>query len=211
MRVTEMSDALAIFHGCLGQIFFCLLLVIAMMSSPSFGSSPRWLPVRVRSSQMAWSSTLLGAVFLQLVWGATVRHLHRVGLPAHDFITTNGRIFPGLGDPALFFFFLHKAWAFVVVALAVFVAWRTLRCQSDGADVRPLRRLSITIIGLLAAQVALGIAVVLTNTSFWVTNFHVLNGLAILACGVASVVKVVAATPQAGMVAGPLASLPQPV
>jgi len=30
-------------------------------------------------------------------------------------------------------------------------------------------------------QVALGIFVILTGKSFWVTNFHVLNGLALIA------------------------------
>jgi hypothetical protein len=39
-----------------------------------------------------------------------------------------------------------------------------------------------------------------------VTNFHVLNGLAILAVAVVYLVKVVAATPHAGMVAGSFAS-----
>jgi heme A synthase len=34
---------------------------------------------------------------------------------------------------------------------------------------------------LPTVQVALGIFVILTGKSFWVTNFHVLNGLALLA------------------------------
>jgi heme A synthase len=43
----------------------------------------------------------------------------------------------------------------------------------------------MTIAGLLVAQIALGISVLVTGSpehkKFWVTNFHVLNGLAILA------------------------------
>src|SRR5690606_7412341 len=36
LRVTERSIALAIVHGCFGQLFFCLTLAIALSVSPRF-------------------------------------------------------------------------------------------------------------------------------------------------------------------------------
>jgi heme A synthase len=44
-----------------------------------------------------------------------------------------------------------------------------------------LRRLLGLVAVLLVAQLTLGVAVIATGKSFWITNFHVLNGLAILA------------------------------
>jgi heme A synthase len=37
------------------------------------------------------------------------------------------------------------------------------------------------ILGLIGIQITLGLTVIGTNKSFWVTNVHVLNGLLILA------------------------------
>ena len=39
MRVTEVSDTNAVLHACLAQAFFCLLLLIAMLSAKSFGQT----------------------------------------------------------------------------------------------------------------------------------------------------------------------------
>ena len=43
--------------------------------------------------------------------------------------------------------------------------------------------------GTVAIQIILGISVIMTGKNFWVTNFHVLNGLAILAFSFAFAVK----------------------
>ena len=192
MRVTEMSDVLGIVHGCLGQVFWCVLLWVALASSTRRPASALRLAAESRRRLLTPAILLLAAVFLQLVWGASVRHLHRVGLPAPDVLTTNGHLFPGFDDAAVFFFFLHKAWGLGVAGAAVWLAWRTGCVARDDRTVVPLRRLAAALVALPGLQIALGVAVVLSTTGFWVTNFHVLNGLAILGCSFAFVVKVVA-------------------
>lgn len=203
MRVTEMSDAFGIVHGVLGQLFYCLLLLMALRASPRWGSHWRDVPTGTLRRWRGAAFLLFGAVFLQLVWGAALRHLHRVGLPADDILTTGGRFFPGFGDGPLFFFFMHKAWALLVCGLAILLGLRVLRSAPSAGGARAL---TLSLLLLLGGQVVLGVSVVMTGTSFWVTNFHVLNGLAILACSFAFLVRSAEALRPAP--AGPVASIP---
>ena len=56
-----------------------------------------------------------------------------------------------------------------------------------------LLRHSMVISVLLVAQIAMGVAVILTGSPehkrFWITNFHVINGLALLATAFALAVR----------------------
>ena len=118
-----------------------------------------------------------------------MRHHHRSGLADTGIFLTGGRWFPGVGseieggDPwILLLMFAHKYWAMVVFGISVGLAlWLWTRREVPVG----LLRHSLAINGLLVAQIALGVAVLLTGSPehkrFWVTNFHVLNGLAILA------------------------------
>ena len=103
----------------------------------------------------------------------------------------------------------------MVLVLGVRLAAKARR----GLEGHPgLRRLASALPVLLAAQIALGVSVLLTmdrfklppattlvemklSPVFWVTNLHVLIGLSILACAFVLVVKLVAAVPHRGMVA----------
>jgi heme A synthase len=189
MRVHQMNDAFGIVHGCLGQAFFSLLVVLALLCRPVAA-----VPLEEKKSSLRWMVWLLViATFLQLIWGASVRHLHRIGLPADDILTTGGRFYPGLVPADMFFFFMHKIWALVVTVLVAVVYWRARRdLTSQPSWLRWIKIVPWLIVG----QITLGVYVVWTETSFWVTNFHVLNGLSILACVVAFAVQYSRATRQ---------------
>jgi heme A synthase len=62
--------------------------------------------------------------------------------------------------------------------MILFVAVRARRWLITLPSVRPVASLLMI---MPTIQVALGVFVILTGKSFWVTNFHVLNGLALLA------------------------------
>jgi len=62
--------------------------------------------------------------------------------------------------------------------LILFVAVRARHWLITLPAMRPVATLLLI---MPTVQVALGIFVILTGKSFWVTNFHVLNGLALLA------------------------------
>lgn len=197
LRVTEISDTFAVIHGCLAQGFFCLIILIGLVTSADWETRREQIAPSSARIVTLWSSGLVAAIFLQLILGALMRHHHRAGLADTGIFLTAGRWFPGFdsvsadGDPMiLLLMFAHKYWALVVFCLGVgLVIWlRTRPGISAG-----LRRHSLWIAGLLGLQIGLGVTVLLTGSPehkrFWVTNFHVINGLALLALAFALAVR----------------------
>ncbi len=178
LRVIKMSDPLGITHGTLGQVFYCLLVFIAFTSSPTWTEGRLVLRATEAAKARFWTLTLFLCVFGQLLLGATLRHTQRTHLAASDILTTKGQWLPPFSPPDAFLLFAHKYWGFTVALLILFVAVRSRVWLTT----LPRMRFAATLLmGLPTVQVALGIFVVLTGKSFWVTNFHVLNGLALLA------------------------------
>jgi len=178
LRVLKMSDPLGITHGTLGQLFYCLLVFIAFASSRTWTEGRLVLTVK-EAAQARWFSLLLFlAVFGQLVLGASLRHTQRTHLAASDILTTKGQWLPPYEPADVFLLFAHKYWGFTVALLILFVATRARRWLVTLPQMRPVATL---LLFMPTIQVALGIFVILTGKSFWVTNFHVLNGLALLA------------------------------
>lgn len=182
IRVTEVSDSHAVMHACLAQAFFCLLLLIAMVTAKPGGPA---LPV-VKGTLRILPVLLCAAVSGQLIFGALMRHFHRDGLADTGIVTTQGVLIPDFGEPIIAVMFLHKYWGVLVVVIGVSVAVHAMRTLPAGDVLR--RRLCI-VAGLLLAQIALGVAVIATGKSFWITNFHVINGLAILGLAFAAAVR----------------------
>lgn len=213
-RVTALSDALGIFHGSLGQVLFCLLLMVVLVSSPRW-PSPGLVHEATRRRFLVLTGFFLVAVVVQLTLGASIRHTQRMIPAALDVVTTGGRFFPPAGRGDLWLIFAHKAWAFVVLGCGALLAGSARR----GLEAhRGLRRLAFAIPALIAGQILLGISVLVSmdryklppattlielklSPVFWVTNLHVLVGLSLLACAFTLLVKLVAAVPHRGMVA----------
>ena len=69
----------SIFHACLAQTFFCLIIAVTYFLSPRFLSE-------VRYSQVFTKPTLFfittGFIYLQLILGAVIRHTHHY-IPLH--------------------------------------------------------------------------------------------------------------------------------
>lgn len=190
VRVTEISDTFAVIHGCLAQGFFCVVILIVLKSDS--GGAVRRLdlnPAQGRSARRG-SAVLVAAVVVQLILGALMRHHHRHGLADTGLWLTGGRVFPGFDSEILLLMFAHKYWALVVAVQGfMLAAW----LWSQGDLPAGLRRHGLLIAALLVIQIALGVSVLLTggpeHKKFWVTNFHVLNGLAILAVSFALSVR----------------------
>ena len=178
LRVLAMSDPYGIVHGTLGQLFYGLLVIIAFMAWPGRPEGGAWLEGN-RLSARIWSAILFGCVFMQLVFGAILRHTQRDHLAADDILTTGGVWVPSASTPDAFMLFLHKYWGFAVALLILTVA-RMASNWLRGHN--GLRWLPGALTAMPLIQVVLGITVIMTGKSFWVTNFHVLNGLALLAC-----------------------------
>ncbi|NNE92527.1 MAG: hypothetical protein HKN23_12845 [Verrucomicrobiales bacterium] len=186
MRVTEISDKIAVIHGCLAQAFFCTLILLAMIASP------RWekravLPDAVRYGIRNLSGLLVIAIFWQLILGALMRHFSRFKLADDGILKTKGEWIPPFDDSIIVALFFHKVTALIILVLAIgfFVwLWRKRNVALAGFP-----RSQAMIAGLVVAQLLLGVLVIATGKSFWITNFHVLNGLAILAIAFAQWVR----------------------
>lgn len=179
LRVTEISDSWAVFHGCFAQAFFCVLILIAIVASPKWEGSRPVVAHRSRSALMSFTTISVCVVVTQLALGALMRHHHRFGLADSGIVKTGGELVPAFDHPIITIMFFHKVTALAIFLLAfVFFGWLV---RQKNMDVRFVRFQSI-VAGLLVAQVTLGVLVIVTEKSFWITNFHVINGLAILAC-----------------------------
>src|SRR6059058_2208466 len=90
LRVTMMKDEIGIFHACVAQAFFGLLVFIALVTT-TFWRSISNLIVDFKKfaalKTLAIATTI--AIYVQLALGATMRHEHR-NLAVLDFPTANG-------------------------------------------------------------------------------------------------------------------------
>lgn len=125
----------------------------------------------------------LAMLTVQLFFGALVAGA-RAGYVARDWPLMNDRFFPAgidwsrgavhalLNDPFLMHF-VHRWWAWAVVAVLVVMA-RKLRRRRE-------RPASIALHSAFGTQVLLGIATVMTGVSLWIAVLHQLVGALLLA------------------------------
>jgi cytochrome c oxidase assembly protein subunit 15 len=165
-----------------------LLLALAIMSAliwvaldlRRFASTGEDRPSRLTAPALV----TLAILFIQLLFGAWVAGLN-AGQVASSWPDMQGRFFPagvdwsrGFGwaltnDPYLVHF-VHRWWAWVVVAAMVMFA-RKVRKQ-DGA-----RAASIAIHSAFGTQVILGILTVLSGVAIWLAALHQAVGALLLA------------------------------
>ncbi|WP_206242463.1 COX15/CtaA family protein [Novosphingobium terrae] len=120
---------------------------------------------------------------VQLVWGALMAGL-RAGRVTNEWPLMNGSFWPGASqngesflhaitaDPAIVHF-IHRWWAWGVVALLVVLA-RKVKAAGD-------RRAAIAIHSAFGTQVLLGIATVMTDVSIGIAVLHQLVGALLVA------------------------------
>ncbi len=178
LRVTEKSIVLAILHGCLAQAFLCILALLALAVSPVW-NEPAAAAVpdaRLRSCKR-WGWALVVVVYLQLVFGAIMRHL-KAGLAIPTFpLTPEGTFFPTVHSMAIDIHFTHRIWAIVVTAVAMVLAFKVFRWANRSPRfVGP----TFAVILLLLVQIALGALVIFSSRASIPTTLHVINGAAIL-------------------------------
>jgi cytochrome c oxidase assembly protein subunit 15 len=155
-------------HAGLAEIFLCLNVAIAFFTSEAFR---RMRASRLDDAPVALTSALVVAVYLQIIAGATMRHLG-AGLAIPDFPTSFGRIVPPLVSTAVAVNFAHRLGATLVALLAIAVLVRVFR---SGAV--QLRRAGIALVCVVAMQIWLGAKVVWEGTA---ANYHSLVGAAAL-------------------------------
>jgi heme A synthase len=149
LRVTELEPRLGVLHGIVAQLVLAITVALAVFLSPEYRTAaPVWEP-RDRKRR-AFATGLVHSTVLQVILGATFRHLKTIKSPG-----------------AMHTMWGHVVFSVVVVAFAVTVGFLCLSRRRDADAVSPiLRRLGQGLIVVVALQFLRG----------WVTLVTVLAG-----------------------------------
>jgi cytochrome c oxidase assembly protein subunit 15 len=166
---------ISIGHASLAQLFFCLTVSIALLTSRG------WISPAAPSVDDAGlrrrSLTLAICVYVQILLGATMRHMG-AGLAIPDFPLMFGHVWPPVWSPAIGVHFAHRAMAAVITILAIRYAWHLRRAHGNRRELMvPAGILLLAI----AAQITLGALVVLTGKQPIVNTIHVATGAIVFA------------------------------
>jgi cytochrome c oxidase assembly protein subunit 15 len=176
VRVLENEVNYAIIHGCLGQIFFCVLTAIAL------GHTKVWHQLREKniSTENLPKETgvfLIILLFVQLIVAAIMRH-KGAGLAIPTFpLTPEGTLIPTDWYFGVTIHFIHRALA--VVILFVYSLWIVQLIRATKRNY--IRSLGLLACVLVIVQIALGVSVIWTGRAPFLTTMHVLNGAFLLA------------------------------
>jgi cytochrome c oxidase assembly protein subunit 15 len=171
-----LPTGVSVAHACLAQTFFCLVVTIAVVTSPRWKdrvvAGPRLL---FAANPVARAAAAAGAaVFLQLLVGAVMRHT-KAGLAIPDFPLAFGRLVPPIRSFPVAIHFAHRLGALVVATLVGVCVVRAIRSGRPG-----LKRFSLALGVLVLVQIGLGGLTVLTQKSVAITTAHVATGALIL-------------------------------
>ena len=180
-------------HACLAQIFFCLVISLALFTSPEWKAHGPRAETGGKPSFRGLCVATTAVIFVQLVLGAVMRHTE-AGLAIPDFPMAFGHIVPPLSslphDPnapfpvppevlrqRVLIHFAHRLGAVAVAACVVWAAVRVLRKLRDHPEfLWPALLLG----GLVLVQIILGALTVWTGKAVAPTTAHVAIGALVL-------------------------------
>ena len=171
-----LPPAVSVAHACLAQTFFCLVVTLAIVTSP------RWKerePLSLRAAFTAnpvarIASAAAALVYVQLLVGAVMRHT-KAGLAIPDFPLALGRVVPPLSTFPVAIHFAHRVGALAILVLVGLCVARAFRSRRPG-----LEKTALWLAALVAVQVTLGAVTVLTGKAVIPTTAHVATGALIL-------------------------------
>jgi heme a synthase len=159
----KLPTPIVVFHACLAQLFFCVILSLAVFTGRYWNEPVAPVEDRQSPSFRNLAAATSAAVIGQLVLGASLRHR------ALDVI-------PHIVGAAL---------------VCVMIGWTVVRAMTRLPEQKPLQRLAMTLGILVIVQVAFGGVSYLTRMTetgnpeldpqmIWSTTAHVATGAAIL-------------------------------
>jgi cytochrome c oxidase assembly protein subunit 15 len=196
-----LPTAVSVSHGMLAQTFFCMVATIALVTSPWWNSAAESLDDERGRPLQFIAGIAVGAVFLQLLFGALLRHTYS-GLAVPDFPLAHGQIFPSLSADSLGAYnqrlidegfkwkgdtpvqayqivihLLHRYWAYAVAGLVFYLGYRL---KNSSAVPKRMQSVGIVLMSLITAQFTLGVLTILSHKEFIITSFHVVIGALVL-------------------------------
>ena len=168
-----LPPAISIGHAGLAQLFFCITLTLAVVTSPS------WKALSTPANDlMLRRITLLTTILIycQILVGATMRHVG-AGLAIPTFPLAFGHLVPPVWTSAIAIHFAHRIGALIVLT-AVFATaahvWHWHRQRRE--FIRP----AMLMVLFVCSQATLGALVVLSSLQPIINTAHVVNGALVL-------------------------------
>jgi len=202
LRVTLLKDEIGVFHACLAQMFFGLLIFIALATSRTWERiAGAGIPANVAARTFARIAVFTTVViYLQLALGATMRHEHR-DLAILDFPLAYGRLIPdvssaklaeinrwrdaeALSDVTAFHVWLQMTHRLVALIIFAGVVICLVRSRALALRSTMLAYWCDAWFLLLACQITLGAWVIWSNKAADIATAHVAVGAGMAAIGV---------------------------
>lgn len=178
-----LPNAISISHAGLAQIFFCLTVTLALVTSPSWRHPDR-APVDDPSLRIRMA-VLTALIYGQILLGATVRHTG-AGLAIPDFPLSYGRLLPPVWTEPIAIHFAHRVGALLVTVVAVANATSLFKAHRGRPE---LTRPATALLAAIAVQITLGGLIVLTGKQPIVNTLHVATGALVLATALVTTLR----------------------
>jgi cytochrome c oxidase assembly protein subunit 15 len=177
---------ISISHAGLAQVFFMLVVSLAIFTSPGWlnrygrdAATTRSIMSDTTLRRLAILTPIV--IYLQILAGATMRHTG-AGLAIPDFPLAFGQIIPPTWDSGIAVHFAHRVGAVIVVALVAAISMHVLARQRARKElVRPALLLMLVVL----AQFTLGALTVLSQKHIAINTAHVATGALLFVTSVA--------------------------
>jgi heme a synthase len=168
-----LPPAVSIGHAGLAQIFFCLTVTMALVTSPGWKYAVQPVEDPTLRKVAALTTAL---VYAQILVGALMRH-NDAGLAIPDFPLAFGHVIPPAWTAKVAIHFMHRLGAMVVAAMILATAGHVLYHHRQRRD---LARPALLLVALVFFQIALGAFVIWSGKDPVINTAHVVNGAAVL-------------------------------
>ncbi len=171
-------------HSATAMAFFCTAVTLAFLTRQRRpGFSPQPVDAETRAQLRRWIFPVIAITYLQVCVGAVMRHT-RSGLACgFDFPQCLGKIWPLDVQWGVQVHMIHRAGGLLTAAAVIALAIVILRRRAGS---RALRALVMLAVAAVLAQVALGVATILTSRDLITMTLHSSVGAALLASLVAA-------------------------
>jgi len=168
-----LPPAVSIGHAGLAQLFFCMTVTMAVVTSPRWRNTVD--PVDDPTlRKLAAATTAL--IYLQIILGATMRH-NDAGLAIPDFPLAFGRLIPPVWNAQVGIHFAHRVGALCVSIAILATAGHVFSRHGRRFE---LSRPAFFLVLLLLVQVTLGAYVIWSGKNPLINTTHVVNGALVL-------------------------------
>jgi len=168
-----LPPAVSTAHAAVAEIFFCLIVSIALFTSPGWNEPLATVDDR---RLRGWATATTVLIYGQILVGATMRHTG-AGLAIPDFPWMFGHVIPDHWNHGIAIHFAHRLGA---IAVVIAVASQAAYIWLHHAHRRELAAPAVLLILLVVAQLTLGVLNVLSGLHPWLNSMHVVVGALVL-------------------------------